>query len=135
MRHTNKPSMYDMNMNDPRHNIRERERLRVSGSNASTEICFEVRAHSSTSPPSHRRISTNSSIQDFPHREPPLRIWVNTTLGYTTPLSNNYNLSLEVRHKLTQSPLHLKGWHLAKQRSTSQMRDRLKATQTQSPHT
>ena len=79
------------------HNVRER--VRESGSNANTKICFEVQAHSSTSPPSHRRISTNSSTQDFPHREPPLRIWVNTIWEYTTPLSNKYNLSLEARHK------------------------------------
>ena len=43
-------------------------------------------------PPSHRRIFTNSSTLDFSHREPPLRIWVNTTWEYTTPLSNKYNL-------------------------------------------
>ena len=42
---------------------RERERVWESGSNANTRICFEVRAHSSTSPPSHRRISTNLSTQ------------------------------------------------------------------------
>ena len=48
---------------------------RDSGSIANTQICFEVRALNSTSPPSHRRIFTNASTQDFPHREPPLRIW------------------------------------------------------------
>ena len=46
----------DMNdMNDALHNIkreREREReLRDIGSNANTRICFEIRAPSSTSPP------------------------------------------------------------------------------------
>ena len=108
------------NMNDARHNIKER--VRESGLNANTEICFEVRAHSSTSPPSHRRISINSSTQDFPHREPPPRIWDNYNLEYTTHLSNKYNLSLEARYK-------------ANTRSTSQMRDRHKAKQPQSPHT
>ena len=37
---------------------------------------FRGSNHCSTSPPSHRRISTKASTQDFPHREPPLRIWV-----------------------------------------------------------
>ena len=73
------------------HKVIERE-LRESGSIASIRICFEVRAHSSTSPPSHRRISTNSSTQDFSHREPPLRIWGNYNWEYTTPLSIKYNL-------------------------------------------
>jgi len=72
---------------DAMHNVRER--VRESGSNANTEICFKVRAHSSTSPPSHRRIFTNSSTQDFPHREPPLRILGNYNWEYTTPLSTN----------------------------------------------
>ena len=31
------------------------------------------------------------STQDFPHREPPLRILGNTNLEYTTPLSTNNN--------------------------------------------
>ena len=65
---------------------RERERFRDSGSNANIKICFEVRVPSSTSPPSHRRISTIASTQDFPHMEPPLRIWVNT-IGSTQLLS------------------------------------------------
>jgi len=42
-------------MNDAMHKGKERE-LRVNGSNANTNICFEVRAPSSTSPPSSRRI-------------------------------------------------------------------------------
>jgi len=37
---------------------------------------FRGSSHCSTSWPSHRSISTISSTQDFPHREPPLRIWV-----------------------------------------------------------
>ena len=86
------------------HNVRER--VRESGSNANTEICFEVRAQ-----PSHRRISTNSYTQDFPHMEPPLRILGKYNLGVHNSSLNQYNLSLEARHK-------------AKQLSTSQMRDR-----------
>ena len=69
--------------------VKERE-FRVNGSNANTEICFEVRAHSSTSPPSHRRISTISSTQDFPHREPPLRIWCKYNTGvHNSSLNQN----------------------------------------------
>ena len=47
---------------------------------------------SSTSPPSHRRIFTKSSTHDFPHREPPLRIWLiqvgvhNSSLKQQQPL-------------------------------------------------
>jgi len=33
-------------------------------------------SYCSISLPSHRRISTISSTQDFPHRQPLLRIWV-----------------------------------------------------------
>jgi len=78
------------------HNIRER--VRDSGSNANTKICFEIRAPSSTSPPSHRRIFTNSSTQDFPHREPLLRILGKYNLGVHNSSLNQYNLSLEARH-------------------------------------
>ena len=91
----------------------KRERVRESGSNTNTEICFEVRVHSSTSPPSHRRISTNLFTQDFPHRETS-----NEDLGqynnreYTTPLSTEYNLSQRLgtkphKHHLTQRGRHL----------------------------
>ena len=86
-------------------------------------MCFEVRAPSSMFSPSHRRIFTNSSTQDFPHREPPLRIWVIQAWEYTTPLSNKLqplirgqaqsqhkiNLSLD-GYLQTQSPLHLEGY-------------------------
>ena len=54
MRHTNKPSMYMIWQYESMHNVREKERVRESGSIAKIKICFEVRAHSSTSPPSHR---------------------------------------------------------------------------------
>ena len=53
-----------------------------------------------------------TSTQDVPHREPPLRIWVNTTLEYTTPLSNNNNLYTRGKPQ-QQSPLHLEGWALS----------------------
>ena len=87
---------------------------------------FRGSSHCSTSSPSHRRISTISSTQDFPHREPPLRIWViqswsTQLLSQTTTTSTQ-----EVRHKDTQdqplnkgigtkptqsqSPLHLEGY-------------------------
>ena len=74
------------------HNVRER--VRESGSNANNKICFEIRAPSSTFPPSHRKIYTISSTQDFPHREPPLRIWANTIWEYIIPLSPNTTSTL-----------------------------------------
>ena len=60
--------------------------------------------------PSHRRISTNSSTQDFPHREPPLRIWVNIT-GSTQLLSQIQPLTRG--NAQLKSPLHLKGQALS----------------------
>ena len=85
-------------------------------------ICFEVRAYSFTFPPSHRKIFTNSSTQDFPYREAPLRIWIIQAQKYTAPLSNKYNLSLEARHK-------------ANTRSISQMRDRAQSHNNDHPLT
>ena len=87
------------------HNVRER--VRESESNANTKICFEVRAPSSMSPPSHRRISTNSSTQDLPHREPPPRIWGKYNLRvYNSSLQQLQPLNLEVRHKPIQYQPH-----------------------------
>ena len=78
----------------------KRERIKESGSIANTRIYFEIRAHSSTSPPSHRRIFTISSTQDFPHREPPLRILGNYNLGvHNSSLQHLQPLHLEARHK------------------------------------
>ena len=106
------------------HNMRERERVRDSGSNANINICFEVRAPSSTSPPSHRRIFTITSTQDFPHREPPLRIWVNTNREYTTPLS--INTTSHQRQGTTQITSTLRGQALSQTKInpiTSHQRD------------
>ena len=86
--HTNNTSIYMIWQYEQMHKVIEREReLRESGSIANTQICFKVQAHSSTSPPLHRRIFTNSSTQDFPHRELPLRILGNTITGSTQLLS------------------------------------------------
>ena len=112
-------------MNDARHNISER--VRESGSNANTLICFEIRAHSSTFSPSHRSISIISSTQDFLHREPQLRIQVIQT-GSTQLLSQQYNLYTrgKAQHK---SPLHLEGWAFSQTRSTSHQRDKAQSQQ------
>ena len=84
---------------------------------------FRGSSHCSTSPPSHRRISTISFIQDFPHREPPLRILGNTTLEYTTSLSNNTTSTQEARHNNYHLYTQRDG-HLAKTRSTSHQRNK-----------
>ena len=112
--------VYDMNnMNNAQC---KRERVRESGSNANTKICFEVRAPNSTSPPSHRRIFTIASTQDFPHREPPLRIWVIQT-GSTQLLSQPIQpLHLEARHNNYHLYTQRDG-HLTKQQSTYHQRD------------
>ena len=79
--------------------LKVKERVRVSGSNTNTRICFEVRAHSSTSPPSYRRIYNSLT---YPHRTPTqgtsTKIWGKYNREYTTPLSTEYNLSLELMH-------------------------------------
>ena len=89
---------------------RERERVRVNGSNANTKICFEVRAPSSTSPPSLRRIFTIASTHDFPYREPPLRIWVIQTRS--TQLLSQPIQPLTRGKAQHKSRLHLDGWAL-----------------------
>jgi len=60
--HANNTSIYMIWQYDAM--LKAIERVRVNGSNTNIEICFEVRAHSSTFSPSHRRISTNWSTQD-----------------------------------------------------------------------
>jgi len=87
--------------------MRERERVRDSGSNANTKICFKVQAPSSTSPPSHRRISSIASTQDFPHREPLLRIWVIQT--WSTQLLSPTIQPLHKRQGTTQITSTLRG--------------------------
>ena len=74
------------------------------------------RGVTSTSPPSHRRISNPLTC---PHREPPPRIWGNTTgssqlLSLTNTTSHRGN---------TNTTSHKRGRHLAKQaQSTSSLR-------------
>ena len=105
--HTNNTSIYMIWQYESMHKVRER--VRENGSIANTWICFEVRAHSSTSPPSLRRIFTISSTQDFPHREPPLRIWGKYNQEYTTPLSTNTTSTLRGKAQPTQNHLTLEG--------------------------
>jgi len=115
--HTNNTNIYMIWQYDAMLKVIERERVRDNESIANTSNLFRGSSHCSTSPPSHRRISTISSTQDFPHREPPLRIWVNTT-GSTQLLSQLQTppLHLEARHKATQTPpLHLEARHKATQ--------------------
>ena len=97
------------------------ERVRVNGSNANNKICFEVRAPSSTSPPSPRRISNPLAC---PHRTP-TQGTSTEDLGqynnreYTTPLSTEYNL----HRGNTNTTSHERGRPLAKQpQSTPSLR-------------
>ena len=90
---------------------------------------FRGSSHCSTCPPSHRKIFTMSSTQDFPHREPPLRIWVIQT-GSTQLLSlQQYNLYTRGKAQY-KSPLHLEGWALSQTRSTSHKRDKAQSHNT-----
>ena len=79
---------------------------------------FRGSSHCSTSPPSHKRIFTISSTQDFPHREPPLRIWVIQLLEYTTPLSNTNNLYTRLGTKPTQDQPLTRGIRLKANNTT-----------------
>ena len=115
---------------------RERERERVNGSNANNKMCFEVRAPSSTSPPSPRRISNpltcpprtptqGTSTEDVGANttgstellsqpiQPPLRQYKGSTEGRSTELhqSNQYNL----HRGNTNTTSHKRGRPLAKQ--------------------
>ena len=67
--------------------LKVQERVRDNRSIANTSNLFRGSSHCATSPPSHRRISTISSTQDFLHREPPLRILSNTITESTQLLS------------------------------------------------
>ena len=77
-------------------------------------------SHCSTFPPSHRRIFTILSAQDFPHKEPPLRIWQIQTrsIQLLSPTNNLYT-----RGKAQQlSPLYLEEWALSQTTITSTLR-------------
>ena len=77
------------------HKIRERESLEIVDQ---TQMSRYVSRFGLYVPPSHRRISTNSSTQDFPHREPPLRIWANITRSIQLLSPTNKTSTKEVRH-------------------------------------
>ena len=93
--------------NNARHNIK---RERVNRSSANNKICFKVRAPSSTSPPSHRRISTPLAC---PHRTP-TKGTSTEDLGqynhkeYPTPFLTNTTSSL--RHNSKPTNNHLTTW-------------------------
>ena len=95
--------------NKEREREREREReFRVNGSNAKNKICFEVRAPSSTSPPSPRRISNplgvlNSSLNQYNlHRG-------NTKGLPKTGVPNSTNPTNTTSTEATQTPPHTRG--------------------------
>ena len=129
------------------HTERERERVKRQWINRKQQDMFRGSNHCSTSPPSHRRIFTISSTQDFPHREPPLRIQANITrstqlLSQTIqPLHKRQDTTTIISHQrdqalsqttinLTlqglgskstlqpQSPLHLEGYQIQPSQST-----------------
>ena len=77
---------------------------------------FQDLSHRSTSLPSHRRIFTNASTKDFPHREPPPRIWVIQHKENTSPLSNNNHRYTRGKAPNQQPPHHKRGNNKPKQR-------------------
>ena len=92
-------------MNDARHKYK-RERERVNGSNANTEIYFEVRAPSSTSPPSHRRISNPLT---YPPRTP-TQGTSTEDLGQIQPGVHNSSLNrIQPHTEAPQTPPHTRG--------------------------
>ena len=80
-------SMYMIWQYESMHKVIERER--VNGSNANNKICFEVRAPSSTSPPSPRRISNPLTC---PHRTP-TQGTSTENLGQLQPVVHNSSLN------------------------------------------
>ena len=85
------------------HNTNKERELRVNGSNANNKMCFKVRAPSSTSPPSPRRISNlltcpprtptkGTSTEDFGQIQP----------GVPNSSLNQYNL-----HRGNTNTIHL----------------------------
>ena len=99
----------------------KRESLETSGSNANNKICFEVRAPSSTSPPSPRRISNPLySHQGNPTEEDLLQQWSTELLSQPPPYNrgvgpqpNNHNhlyrrgiqTPSSTSHKREQTPI------------------------------
>ena len=108
--------------NDARHKVkRDRDRVRAKGTNTNNKICFEVRAPSSTSPPSHRRIWTPLAC---PQRTP--------TKGTSTedlgqpqlqgvPNSSPYKHNLLLEAQLQANNNHLTTWGI----TTNQYKDHL----------
>ena len=116
-------SMYMIWQYESMHKVK-RESQRDNGSNENTSNLFRGSSHCSTSPPSHRRISTISAHTGLPHREPLLRIWGNTT-GSTQLLSQPKQPLTEARHKATQINLTNEGQAQSQyNQSTSHQRDR-----------
>ena len=81
------------------HNTNKEREFRVNGSNAKTKMYFEVRAPSSTSPPSPRRIFNPLTC---PPRTPTDGTSTEEDLynnrEYRTPLSTNNNLPVSYTH-------------------------------------
>jgi len=94
--------------------------LRVNGSNANNEMCSEVRAPSSTSPPSPRRVSNPLTC---PPRTPTEGTsteddFVQIQREYRTPLSTNTTSTEAIKHH--KPPLPKRDRPVAKQpQSTS----------------
>ena len=86
-----------------------RERVQRQWINHKHRDIFRGSIHCSTSPPSHRRISTISSTKGLPTQGTSTEDLGNTNLEYTTPLSTNNNLYTRGKAQ-QQSPLHLEGY-------------------------
>ena len=115
--------------------VNKRERVKRQWINHKHKDMFRGSSHCSTSPLSHRMISTISSTQDFPHREPPLRIWV-IKFRSTQLLSPTNTISTQEERHNNNLLYTQRDRHLAKQQSTSQQRDTNNQTQPpQSPLT
>ena len=95
-----------------RHNIKERELESMDQTQTHEYVSrFE---HTALCPRLHTEgFLLISSTQEFPHREPPLRIWGKYNREYTTPLSTEYNLSQRQGTTNTKITSHKRGRHLA----------------------
>ena len=107
-------------MNDARHNVRESQRKWIKRKHkdmfrgSSTQLYVPA----FTQKDFHYIVHTG-----LPTQGTSLRIWANTTSS-TPLLSQQIQPLTRGKAQQTQSPLHLEGCHLAKQISTSHLRDK-----------
>ena len=94
--YTNNTSIYMIWQYDAMLKVKERELESMDQTQTSRFVLrFE---HTALRPRLHTEGSTIASIQDFPHREPPLRIWATITRSTQLLSPTNSTSTQEARH-------------------------------------